>query len=121
MLKWFRRKQPKVEFWPEHSRIKGVKPTERDALMSEMIGGYEKHEALFRLLMIELRYREGDLCMPCNAKTEAESFQWVENQKRLVAEVGMLRWVVRLPIMAERMKSEGADDKSQEPEENPYD
>lgn len=109
MPKWFRRK-PKIEYWPEHARVKGTKPSEYKDLMLQMIGGYENHEAIFRLLMIELRSKEGEISLPCTAKTEAESFQWIENQKRLSAEIGILRWAVRLPILGERMKeTEGSE------------
>lgn len=103
MFKWFKRK-PEVVYFPEVTEIKAVRPSERDALLVEMVDAYDKHEAVFRLLMLYLRQKEGEITEVPEFKTPDEMFAWQEKVKRAAIEANLLRFLVRTPLQGKRIK-----------------
>jgi len=110
-LKWLKR-EPVVIYYPEVKMIRAVKKTEEESLILEMIDGYEKHEAVFRVIMLYLRRKESELCKVPAFESEAKHFEWVEAQKKTAAEANVLRFLSRLPLMAASLKASKENAKS---------
>ena len=86
------------------SAIKAVKASEEEGLLFGLIDGYEKHEPMFRLIMLYLRRKEGEMATIPEFKNSDDHFAWAEAQKRSAAEANILRYLTRIPIMAKRIK-----------------
>lgn len=106
MFQWLKRfkRQREVVYFPEVTRIKAVRPSEEDALLVEMADGYEKHEAVFRLVMLYLRRKEGEITEVPSFKNPDEMFAWQEKTKRAAIEANLLRFIVRFPFEGQRIK-----------------
>jgi hypothetical protein len=118
LLEWFRPK-PIVVYYPECDMIRRVKKSEEDEIILELIDGYEKHEVVFRAIMLYLRRKEAELCEIPALKNEADHFAWVEAQKKTAAEANVLRFLARLPLMSASMKA--AKERAKNTQENTED
>lgn len=115
MFRWFKR-QVRIEYFPEVQHIKAVRPGEEQGLLLQMVDGYEKYEVFFRLIMLYLRRKEGEMSQVPEFKNEDELFAWQEATKRCAIEANVLRMLARLPIKAKKLKekSESGDKTTQE-------
>lgn len=115
MFRWLKRRV-RVEYFPEVQHIKAVRPGEEEGLLLQMVDGYEKHEAFFRLIMLYLRRKEGEMTQVPEFKTQDEMFAWQEATKRCAIEANILRMLARLPIKAKRVKerAESGDKSTQD-------
>lgn len=106
MFKWLKRftQKPEVVYFPEVTAIKAVKPSEEHALLVEMVDAYDKHEAVFRLLMLYLRQKEGEITEVPEFKTPDEMFAWQEKVKRSAIEANLLRFLIRSPFRGKKIK-----------------
>lgn len=107
MFQWLKRFQRKTEtvYFPEVDRIKAVRPSEEDGLLVDLADGYDKHEAIFRLLMLYLRRKEGEITEVPRFANPDEMFAWQESVKRTAIEANLLRYLCRIPIMGKKIKA----------------
>ena len=107
MFQWLKRFQRKTEtvYFPEVDRIKAVRPNEDDGLLVDLSDGYEKHEAIFRLLMLYLRRKEGEITEVPRFANPDEMFAWQESVKRTAIEANLLRYLCRIPITGQKIKA----------------
>lgn len=107
MFQWLKRFQRKTEtvYFPEVDRIKAVRPSEEDGLLVDLSDGYEKHEAIFRLLMLYLRRKEGEITEVPRFANPDEMFAWQESVKRTAIEANLLRYLCRIPITGQKIKA----------------
>lgn len=119
MFQWLKRlfcRRVHVVYFPEVEHIKAVRPGEEEGLLLQMVDGYEKHEPFFRLVMLYLRRKEGEMSEVPLFKNPDELFAWQEATKRSAIEANVLRMLARLPIKAKRLKekTESGDKNTQE-------